>query len=135
MDPTAPALQEVFLNHMHLYAQGRIPQGVYNIRPEVAIDDVTQDLVAQLTAYVLSENAGPTVEDKVTVRRVVQPWWIPDFLWRRIPRKRYSFTLRVHPTWIYPHSDIRVQDLNNPVAVIQDEKIYYRPESEDENND
>lgn len=86
-------------------------------RPElnVRLERLTDSLAFHLTAYLLTENAGPVVVDGPVVDLPVKPRWMPAFVWRRIPTHRARFTISVQPKYSYPSANIKVPDIGRPV--------------------
>lgn len=71
-------------------------------------------LVAELNAYVLTEHAGPAVEDRVAALLPIRPRWLPRWLWRRIPTRRVEWTLTVEPRWSYPNAAVQLPAVGRP---------------------
>lgn len=96
--------------------------GLHRVKATTQRDVMRDALVHSLTAYVLSENAGPPVRSVRTRREEfeqhVRPRWLPRFLWRRIPTRTctVSVTARAEAqaTWIYPQATVRLPDVLGP---------------------
>lgn len=80
------------------------------------LDMVSDSLVFELHGYVFKEQAGETVRDKISVKLPVRPWWLPKFLWKRLPLATGTWELSVTPEWTYPSANIKVPNLNSPVT-------------------
>ena len=71
-------------------------------------------LVLSLEAYVLAEDDGQpevaTQELRASFAVKIRPWWIPRFLWDKIPTKAEfqtkRVTMEVQPIWTYPRATV-----------------------------
>lgn len=91
--------------------------GLHREQFHVAWDMIRDELWATFTAAVMAEDAGPTESDWVKWLSPIRPWWIPKWLWRRIPTKIVDYKLTVLPRYIYPHATIKVPEIGPPVRI------------------
>jgi hypothetical protein len=92
----------------------------------VMVDLMADQLVAHLEKFVLSEQAGDTVRAEATAKawyfQKVKPWWIPTFLWKRIPEQQEvsenTVVERATPKWTYPSSNLSFPELGTPVRLL-----------------
>lgn len=120
MDPVErevlPTILE--LDWQQFYAMQHISDGLLGLHNEqfkVGWDFMREELWARFSAAVLAEDAGEKVEDYVTWLSPLRPWWIPKWLWRKIPTKPVRYTLTVQPRYIYPHATLKVPQVGAPV--------------------
>lgn len=110
--------EELAMELVSFYARERLPRGVIDrVEMHQMVDNVTDSLIFALTTAVMGEDGGDEVADWVTVLLPIRPRWIPKWAWRRIPTRRARWELRVQPMWTYPHSNIKVPDLGQPVRI------------------
>lgn len=91
--------------------------GMHHTELKSLVDYETGNLVIRLNTYVLTDLAGPPAEGRVTVALPVRPWWIPKFMWKRIPTGRGTWSVKATPKWTYPSANVSVPPLGNPVRI------------------
>lgn len=106
LDPLARAIEARTFDKTKVAASALVAKGVADsVRVEIVADELANMLVANLTAWVLSEPAGPTVSTSHTVTVPAFPKWLPRRLQRRWSKTR-TLELTVEPKWAYPHADV-----------------------------
>lgn len=124
------------LDQRQVYVQNRIAQaqlaGLQHVEFNQYLDLELDEMVWQLRAYVLTSHGGEQVARTVRPEFVVEvpkrPWWIPKWVWNRLPmelhREHRRYTLVVTPLWTYPSANIKVPQLGRPVEfAVVDEDI------------
>lgn len=101
------------------YIPTELFQGAQRPMLDLVADETIGSLVAQVNALVLSDYAGDTVHGEVTVKIPQRPWWLPGWLWSRVPVKRQVWHMAVRPRWTYPSANISVPDLGAPVRYVE----------------
>lgn len=92
--------------------------GVQRFSSSAWLSDVSDCLVASLSAYVLKDQGGEPVSATETISRKVRPRWIPQWLWRRVPEQSKSVTLTVTPEWTCPQATVKVPELKPAVQFV-----------------
>lgn len=112
-------------------------EGAHQPTFELIEDHVANRLVARLNAYMLTEHAGGAVWDEVHVALPVRPWWLPRWLWDRIPSRDETLTLSCRPRWNYPRASVLVPDLGPAVmyAEVQRPSLRAVPDWRDDEHD
>lgn len=114
-------INTVTLEAVRFYAQQHLPrhfiENIDTVELSTYFDHVSEHMVMMMRAYVLGEEGGETAEDTFAVMLPTRPRWLPKWLWRRIPTYRAEVTLTAQPKWTYPHSTIKVPELEQPVRI------------------
>lgn len=103
------------LAFQQFYSQARMPAGLRRVEFESYANMMADEIIMQMRAMMLAEDGGPETTDTVAWLSPLRPWWIPKFLWRRIPTKHVRYTLTCQPKYLYPHATVRVPELGQPV--------------------
>lgn len=106
-------METVELEQLKLSARGRITRELFAgaQNAEVVLFYELDHLVAQVNAHVLREPAGLEVREQVSADLPTRPWWLPRWLYRRIPCRRTTWTLSARPVWTYPQATMKVSGL------------------------
>jgi hypothetical protein len=92
------------------------------LRPEwhVAVDYMGRHIVAALTAYVLMEEGGEPVVKRTYYWQKLKPWWLPKFLWRRVPEQQEVAVAVAQPLFTYPKANVKVPELGPVVLKVRE---------------
>ncbi len=102
MRPEMPGLRHVELNEFYNYMYGH--------------------MVNVLKASVLKYDGGEPATDQVRVTTAIKPWWIPGFIWKRMPAAELTWTLTARPEWVFPFATWQLPDnLGRPVQFLMPE--------------
>jgi hypothetical protein len=112
--PDDPGFDEVRLDLLKVAARTQIDRTLFTGAHQVSFDirrHVVHQLVFELNAHVLVEDAGDEVVERIRAELPVRPRWLPRWLFRRIPTRQVAWTLTARPQWIYPQATLRVPGL------------------------
>ena len=107
--------QRVFSRRsLEAYARANLPPGAMELKVEFIPRNDGEVLVAQISTLMLAEVAGDMESATITTTFAysypVRPWWLPQWLWRRIDwRDKYvtrRLTADVKPVWKYPEATL-----------------------------
>jgi hypothetical protein len=112
--------EEVRLELMKVGQRLSMPIGFQREEWQVMVDHMAHQFVASLTGYLLVEEGGKPIERKTHYWQKIKPWWLPKFLWRRIPEQHEVAVAVARPMWTYPQASIRVPNLGPVVMKVQD---------------
>lgn len=100
--------------------------GMHHLSVNEYRDEALWQTYLELRAFVLTEDAsdGPITKSKTETfafTYAVRPWWLPKFLWKRVPwaeaRPTRTVSLTVQPKWKYPHASV-VGRLGEPLRLV-----------------
>lgn len=112
--PESHGFEEINLDLLKVAARSHIDRHLFTGAQHVSFDirrHVFHQLVFELNAHVLVEDAGDEVVERIRADLPVRPRWLPRWLFRRIPTRRVTWTLTARPRWTYPQATLRVPGL------------------------
>jgi len=129
--PGTDGFEEISLDLLKFQARSHIDEQLFAGAQHVSFDirrHVFHQLVFELNAHVLVEDAGPEVTERIRAELPVRPRWLPRWLFRRIPTRQVAWTLTARPQWTYPQATLRVPGLG-PATMYVSTKLD-RPENQ-----
>lgn len=111
--------REIVLEQVQVAASEHLPRGVAaTAAPDLHLDLAMDALVFTLRAYVLAEDGGEPAVAKATAALAMRPWWIPKWLWKRVPYRVVTEVATCQPKWTYPHASLEIPRLGPPVRLV-----------------